>query len=123
MSKQLKRQFGLKIQSLRRLKNLTQEELAEKVHRSRDSISNIERGFSSTRIETAFNLARTLGVTLSELFDFNDANDKGRTHRRQIEDVARLLQPHDEKTISAVAKMIESMLAIQKGSGRKKRAV
>ncbi len=94
--------------------------MAEKVDRSRDSISNIERGFSSTRIETAYNLAKTLGVTLSELFDFEGATSKGRAHRRLIEDIARLLQPHDEETITAVKKMIEGVLSVRVKSKRKR---
>jgi DNA-binding XRE family transcriptional regulator len=119
-SKQLKQQFGLKIQSLRHLRKMTQEDLAEKVDRSRDSISNIERGFSSTRIETAYNLAKTLGVTLSELFDLDGVTSKSRAHRRLIEDVVRLLQSHDEETILAIKKVIEGTLAVHTKKKRKK---
>jgi transcriptional regulator with XRE-family HTH domain len=121
-NKQFKRQFGLKIQSLRRLKKITQEDLAERVDRSRDSISNIERGFSSTRLETAYNLAKTLGVTLSELFDFDDAPNTDRAHRRLLEDVVRLLQSHDEETIIAVKKVIEGTLAVHAKRGRRNKA-
>jgi len=120
-NKQFKQQFGQKIQSLRHLKKMTQEDLAEKVNRSRDSISNIERGFSSTRIETAYNLAKTLGVTFPELFDFDGAaNNKGRAHRRLLEDVVRILQPHDDETISAIIKMIEGALTVHTKKERKK---
>ncbi|HEX7762833.1 MAG TPA: helix-turn-helix transcriptional regulator, partial [Cellvibrio sp.] len=41
---QLKKQFGKRVQQLRQARKITQEELAEKVGVSIESISNIERG-------------------------------------------------------------------------------
>jgi transcriptional regulator with XRE-family HTH domain len=99
---------------------MTQEDLAERVNRSRDSISNIERGFSSTRIEMAYHLAKTLGVILPELFDFDGAASRGRAHRCLLEDVVRILQPYDEETISAIIKIVEGALVVRTKRERKK---
>jgi transcriptional regulator with XRE-family HTH domain len=120
-NKKLDRAFGLKIQTLRRQRGLSQEQLAEKIGRSTDTISNIERGSSSTRIESAAAIAKVLGVTLSELFDFApDSADKNRARRRLIEDFVRLLQPHDETAIRAMIRMAETVLTIQdKKNGKK----
>jgi len=63
------KEFGLRVQFLRKEKGLTQAELAEKIERTEDTISNIERGISSTRIETAARIAEALKVQLSDLFD------------------------------------------------------
>jgi hypothetical protein len=45
-----------------------------------------------------------------------------RMKARLIENVVRILQPHDEETITTIAKMIENMLSIQKGRKQNKRA-
>ena len=67
-AEELKQRFGKRVQMLRRQRNMTQEKLAEAIDRSTDTVSNIETGRLSTRIDTAMKLAQTLGVSLSELF-------------------------------------------------------
>lgn len=90
--KELKRLFGLKVQALRRRRGLTQEGLAEAVGKSVDTISNIERGAGSPRVETALDIANTLGVTLAELFDVEErADDRGREHRKAVGMIAKTL--------------------------------
>jgi transcriptional regulator with XRE-family HTH domain len=114
--KNLKRLFGQRIQQLRRLKGLTQEELAEAINRSVDTISNIERGFSSTRIETAAHLAKVLGVTLPELFEFSMASrDNARTHRREVERLMALLLKCPSGRLPALAKIIEQAVQLSEG--------
>jgi len=49
---ELKRRFGKRVQGLREAQGLTQEQLAARIQRSVDTVSNIERG--ATRIEVAF---------------------------------------------------------------------
>jgi transcriptional regulator with XRE-family HTH domain len=110
--KDLKRLFGLRVQQLRRLKRLTQEELADAIGRSVDTVSNIERGFSSTRLETAAHLAKALDVTLPELFEFSITKDMGRTHRRELEKLFRLLSHCPPKRLSALAKIIEQAVQL-----------
>ena len=61
--------FGARIRELRKQRGLTQEQLAEAIGKSVDTISNIERGFSSTRIKTAARLAEILEVALPDLFE------------------------------------------------------
>lgn len=69
-SAELKRRFGKHVQGLREAKGLTQEQLADRIGRSVDTVGNIERGVNSTRIEVAYQIATELGVGLSELFAF-----------------------------------------------------
>lgn len=67
----LKRRFGQRVQGLREAKGLTQEQLADRISRSVDTVSNIERGVNATRIEVAHRIAVELGVDLPRLFDFD----------------------------------------------------
>jgi transcriptional regulator with XRE-family HTH domain len=86
--------LGLRVKALRRRCGMTQEQLAEKINKSTVTVSNIECGVVSMRLETVVIVAKSLSVTLSELFDFEPTNlSKGRTHRNAIEALVRLVQP------------------------------
>jgi transcriptional regulator with XRE-family HTH domain len=60
--------FGKRIVELRASKNVTQEELAAKLGVSRVVMGYFEQGRRSPSFATQRRLARTLGVTMSELF-------------------------------------------------------
>lgn len=55
--------IGNRIASERRLHNITQEELAEKMNVSVQMISNLERGNKAIKINNLMNLAQILGVS------------------------------------------------------------
>jgi len=69
---QLKIDFGKKLQELRRQSGLTQEELADEIELTVESVSNIERGVHGPKFDTLERLALALGVPVVALFDFND---------------------------------------------------
>ncbi len=64
--------LGKRVKYLRRLKNLTQAQLAEKIDLSVNYISQIETGIASPSFKTLLLLAQGLGVELKELFDFGE---------------------------------------------------
>lgn len=68
---QLKRQFGKRMQWLRQANKMTQEELAERVGLSIESISNIERGIHGPSFDNLEKLASALGVPAKSLFEFD----------------------------------------------------
>ncbi|MCB1462647.1 MAG: helix-turn-helix domain-containing protein [Nitratireductor sp.] len=65
----IKKAFGLRVRTLRTQKRLTQEKLSEKIGRSVDSLSLIERGENWPTAETIERLANALDIELSDLFD------------------------------------------------------
>jgi len=67
----LKAKFGKRLRQIRRQMDLTQEQLAEKVGLSVEFISNIERGINSPSFKTLENLERALGISVSEMFNFD----------------------------------------------------
>lgn len=67
---QLKKQFGKRVQQLRQAKKITQEELAEKVGVSIESISNIERGIHGPSFDNLEKITIALQVPAKALFDF-----------------------------------------------------
>ena len=62
-------EIGQKIKNLRRLKNLTQEELAERTDLSKGYISQIESNKTSPSMETFLNILEVLGTSPKEFFD------------------------------------------------------
>ncbi len=63
--------FSDNLVALRKLNKLTQEELAEKVGVSRQSLSKWETGESSPDIEKSAALAEALNVSLDELVNYS----------------------------------------------------
>jgi transcriptional regulator with XRE-family HTH domain len=59
--------FGLVLREIRALKEISQDELAEKSGYHRNYIGMLERGEKSPSLRTVFNLAATLGMTASAL--------------------------------------------------------
>lgn len=62
-------EIGLKIKNLRQLKNLTQEELADRCELTKGYISQLENNLTSPSIDTLKDLLNALGTTFGEFFE------------------------------------------------------
>ncbi len=103
--------FANKLTEIRKNRNLTQQELAEKVGVGISQMRRYEKGSSSPTLEVIKNLAVTLGVSADELiFDNNECVTASRILDkellRQFETVSGLT-PHD---IDAVKTVLESII-------------
>jgi len=110
----LKRLFGRKVQALREQQGLTQEQLAERIERTVDTVGNIERGANSTRLETVARIAEVLGLELPELFEFEDADIAGRARRRQASSLVRELSEQDDETFEAIRQLVGLALSLRR---------
>lgn len=63
--------FGIWLQTVRKNRKLTQADLAAKLDRSVDAISNIERGKSLPSFEMLEALSRALAINPGEMFEFS----------------------------------------------------
>ena len=92
--------IGHRIKSLRKYQGLTQKELAEKVHKSPQVISNWERGYTpNITNEDIVNLATALNVKVSDIV--SSSNDDTRPD----------LPPLTRRDERDIAKDLEKMLA------------
>jgi putative transcriptional regulator len=64
--------FKTRIKELRARFNMTQEELAEKVGVTRQTILFLEKGKYNPSLELAFKVARALNSTIEEVFIFDE---------------------------------------------------
>lgn len=68
---QLKINFGKRLQALRLDAEMTQEELADEIGVTVESISNIERGIFGPKFDNLEKIADVLNIPVKELFDFD----------------------------------------------------
>lgn len=59
--------FGGQLHALRKLKEISQGDLAERAGITRDGLSRIERDQRSPRLETMVGIARALGMPVADL--------------------------------------------------------
>lgn len=64
-----------RIRELRKMRKLSQEELADAVGTTRQTITSIEVGKYTASLVLAYKIARFFGLTIEEVFDFSDLED------------------------------------------------
>jgi transcriptional regulator with XRE-family HTH domain len=99
--------LGDKITMIRKQKNMSQVELAEKTTISRDGISKYERGDIVPSVEYAKRIADTLGVSLDYLVSEDakdDALDKDAIKR--IKDIQKLPEQEKEKVLTVIDALV-----------------
>ena len=75
---QIKARFGKRLQSLRLNAGVTQEQLADAMGLTVESISNIERGIHGPKFDNLEKIAKVLGVSVKDLFEFDSASPQRR---------------------------------------------
>ena len=63
------------IRELRKERKLSQEELAEAVGTTRQTITSIEVGKYTASLPLAYKIAKFFGKTIEEVFDFTDMEE------------------------------------------------
>lgn len=104
-----KTDIGKIIQKLRKDKNLTQEELAEKIDLSTNYLSKVERGLSVLNVEAFLKMAGVLEFTLDD-FGVNTDTKIDETKKELIN---RILSS-SEKEIKAYTELLDTMQSIVK---------
>ena len=61
-----------RIKELRKMHKISQEELAEAVGTTRQTITSIEVGKYTASLPLAYKIARYFDLTIEEVFDFSD---------------------------------------------------
>lgn len=105
---ELQKIFGLNVRNHRKAQELTQEELAERVDVTIETIGKIERGVSAPTFNTAEKVAAALSVNPVVLFgvDANSLADGERGHI--LSDINQTLSGLNNDQLARVFKMIEA---------------
>lgn len=79
----LKTYIGLRVRTARQKAGLTQEQLSGRIEKAVETISNIERGHSSTSLETLEKLSIELDIPLGTFFE-GRRSDEDRSEERIV---------------------------------------
>ncbi len=94
---------------------MTQEEMAEVIDRSVDTVSNLERGIGPMSLKTLSRVAATFGIPVRDLFDADEAAaaeaaPAGSSARTELQGslakLARTLNDYDLETAVEVMKVL-----------------
>ena len=111
----LRDRFAARVKEIRRRRGLTQAQLAERIGRSVNAISALERGVSLPNFETLERLADALGISVRDLFDVEGEGVSDPKRERllaAINATSRSLRDND----LALAAAIIDLLAERRGS-------
>lgn len=97
--------FGKRIKELRKQRNLTQEELSEKLGVFQKQIGNIETGTTFTTMTNIVKLAQVFDVDIKDLFEFNHQKPRAEIIK-EIEDLITNSSDKQLKTIYRIVKDI-----------------
>ncbi len=98
-----KKLLGKRIKELRKIKGLTQEELAEKIDIETNSLSGIESGRHFPSLPTLEKIASHLNVELKSLFEFKHLIDINKMKERIIKNIDKI----PEEQIKFIYKFFE----------------
>ena len=81
--------IGLRISYFRKMQNMTQAQLADKVHISKNYLSHIESGASNKAVSLPLliEISKALEISLSVLVDLDDFNSSRDNIRRQFDEM------------------------------------
>lgn len=108
--KALNIEIGKRIQISRERAGLTQEQLGEKIDRSTQFISTIERGVAGASLETVISLCDVLNVSSEWIL-------RGRSPSASTETIAAKISSLSDAQIAAVERLTDDLLALLQITG------
>ena len=110
MSGDLKSHIGARIKQARKAKKFTQAEVADRLGKAVETISNIERGASWTSLEMLENMSKLLDERVEVFFEgYVRAKQKSRSRLQLEAELAMLLRDLDEDKLRVVRDLARSL--------------
>jgi transcriptional regulator with XRE-family HTH domain len=110
MSERLKIHLGRAVLAARKRSGLTQEALAERIGRSTESVSNIERHVHLPTLETLDALGQALAMPVTEFFeDLDDRRDTDPLRAQRERNLRELARRLSDRDLDLVTALVEGM--------------
>ena len=110
MNSDLKLHIAASVRAARKGADLTQEELAEKINRTPESLSNIERGQAVPSIETLILLSEETDLSLPDLFDqFGNSSGRSKVEHRLEQEIIQIIRSFDEEKLRLAKSQLEAL--------------
>ena len=115
MSGDLKSHIGARIKQARKAKKLTQAEVADRLGKAVETISNIERGASWTSLEMLENLSKLFGERVEVFFEGYSGGRRKSRSRLQLEaELATLVRDLGEDGLTVLRDLARSLRATRR---------
>lgn len=105
--------IGYQVKKRRKALNLSQEQLAEKIDKSIDTVSNIERGKGAPSFETALDVANALDVELFELFQVNDMSADDKKKMKVLDSICDLLKDQPDEMLEFTLEQTKQLVSLK----------
>lgn len=109
MSQKLRTQIGGRLKVLREGRALTQQQLAERLGKSIETISNFERGKTLPSLVTLEQLARALNASMKDFFESERLGSQPKQSKsfQRLKNAVSVLQEDDLETLAELATFFE----------------
>lgn len=109
-NEKIKLEFGKKVRYFRKIADLTQSQLSQRVDKTEETISNIERGITSTGIELMQDLAKALNVQVVDFFVEKSAINENLDKETftLLNEIMEALQTKPQKYLKALRTIIQN---------------
>jgi len=105
--KQILEEFGKRIRELRKQKNLSQEDLAERAGLHYTYIGQVERGKKNPSLKSIEKIAKALDTSLPDLFLFLEKRAPKDSLKQQILDT---IADMDTRTLKLILKVVKAIV-------------
>lgn len=122
MEAELKNHIASVIRAARRSKGLTQEDVADRIRRTPESLSNLERGQAVPSVETVIALCEVLEIPIERLLRGRSSSvDRALDDHRIAQEIAQIVEQLNGKTLALAKVQLEALLSFQTERNSKKR--
>lgn len=109
MGRDIKNLLGKRVQAVRLAKDLKQDQLAESIDRSWQTISNLERGKNLPSLLTLMRVANALDLTLAELVEDVEAPPNPKRAQQEAQ-LRALIKQLPEPDLEIAIAQVEALL-------------
>lgn len=108
MTTDLKRMVGKRVRQARKRLNWTQEDLAERIERAVETVSNLERGHTVPTFDTLERIGRALGVSIRDFFD--EVEDEGSRRSELRAMMSGMLSQLSTEELEAAVELVQVLV-------------
>ncbi|MFK8036361.1 MAG: helix-turn-helix domain-containing protein [Hyphomicrobiales bacterium] len=105
MDQTLAKSIGKHVKAARKQRRLTQPQLAEKIDKTYETVSNIERGFTPPSIQTLADISVALAVPLKDFFDDSLLQEPSDQKQALLDQITRSARSLDESELRMLHKL------------------
>ena len=106
MSISIKQAIGTRVKTARNFHGFSQSVLAEKIGRTKETISNLERALTAPTIDTLERLSSVLGVPMKEFFEGYDIPGTNKKRMELEMEIRESLKELSDKELNIAKKQI-----------------